>query len=309
MPPANSKMAAVVGTPETPKAEVHISAELVTSLLAAQAPQYDDLPVKFVGSGWDNETYRLGQSLAVRMPRREASLVCLRNEQQWLQAIPEDLGIAIPRVVFYGNPAPEFRWPWSVVPWFEGSQLGIDTLAAGESKRLGTFFRRLHQPTPGDAPSNPYRGGNLQLRTWTLDQLREHSGELERRGIDIDQIYRHWDIACNVDRPDQQVWLHGDPHPKNLISRKGKLAAVIDWGDICAGDAPCDLNCAWMLFDRLEREQFFAAYGPVGDDAMRLARGWAIGLGMMLFTVGFAGDAIFATVGERTMRRIASDAL
>ena len=30
--------------------------------------------------------------------------------------------------------------------------------------------------------------------------------------------------------------LHGDLHPGNLIVHKGKLAAVIDFGDLCAGE-------------------------------------------------------------------------
>jgi aminoglycoside phosphotransferase (APT) family kinase protein len=44
------------------------------------------------------------------------------------------------------------------------------------------------------------------------------------------------------------IWLHGDLHPFNLVVNQGRLSAVIDFGDLCAGDPATDLAVAWMLF-------------------------------------------------------------
>ena len=46
-----------------------IDAALVKRLLAAQFPQWADLPVTPVAKdGWDNRTYRLGTDMTVRLP-------------------------------------------------------------------------------------------------------------------------------------------------------------------------------------------------------------------------------------------------
>lgn len=46
-----------------------IDAALVKRLVAAQFPQWSDLPVTPVEvDGWDNRTYRLGEEMTVRLP-------------------------------------------------------------------------------------------------------------------------------------------------------------------------------------------------------------------------------------------------
>src|SRR5689334_23275447 len=50
--------------------EVLVDATLVRRLLAAQFPQWADLPVSAVPlSGMDNATFRLGADMSVRLPR------------------------------------------------------------------------------------------------------------------------------------------------------------------------------------------------------------------------------------------------
>ena len=62
-----------------PEAEVELSVELVRSLLAEQHPDLAHLPLTEVASGWDNVVFRLGDDLAVRVPRRWVRTpVCVR---------------------------------------------------------------------------------------------------------------------------------------------------------------------------------------------------------------------------------------
>ena len=50
--------------------EVLVDAALVRRLLAAQFPQWADLPISAVPlSGMDNATFRLGADMSVRLPR------------------------------------------------------------------------------------------------------------------------------------------------------------------------------------------------------------------------------------------------
>ncbi|MFI5955313.1 phosphotransferase [Cryptosporangium sp. NPDC051539] len=50
--------------------------------------------------------------------------------------------------------------------------------------------------------------------------------------------------------PGPPLWLHGDPHPSNLLvtdAAPARLAAVIDFGDLTAGDPATDLSAGWAL--------------------------------------------------------------
>ena len=43
------------------------------------------------------------------------------------------------------------------------------------------------------------------------------------------------------------MWVHGDLLPGNLLVVEGRLAAVIDFGALNAGDPACDLQPAWNV--------------------------------------------------------------
>lgn len=74
------------------------------------------------------------------------------------------------------------------------------------------------------------------------------------------------------------VWLHGDPHPGNLlVSTGGRLAAVIDFGDICQGDPATDLAIGWLSLDEPGREAYRVALDP-DEQTWARARGWAVAL-------------------------------
>jgi aminoglycoside phosphotransferase (APT) family kinase protein len=51
---------------------VQIDDELVRRLIAGQFSQWSELPIRPVTpSGWDNRTFRLGDTMVVRMPSGE----------------------------------------------------------------------------------------------------------------------------------------------------------------------------------------------------------------------------------------------
>src|SRR5450830_1245940 len=114
----------------TPSAEVDVTVELVRRLLQAQHPDLADLPLRVVANGWDNVTLRLGDELAVRVPRREMAAQLARNEQRWLPVLAPRLGVDVPVPVRIGRPAGELPWGWSVVPWFAGTMVANVPAAA-----------------------------------------------------------------------------------------------------------------------------------------------------------------------------------
>ena len=87
-----------------PPAEVVIDQALVRALLREQHSDLANLPLIDVGEGWDNKLFRLGEALAVRVPRRAIAAPLIDQEQRWLPALSSRLPVPIPAPVRIGRP-------------------------------------------------------------------------------------------------------------------------------------------------------------------------------------------------------------
>src|SRR4051812_29526430 len=96
-----------------PAAEIEISVELVAALVDAQHPDLA-APLRQVANGWDNVIFRLGEDLAVRLPRRAVAATLIENEQRWLSVLAPELPVPVPVPVRIGTPSAAFGWPWSI---------------------------------------------------------------------------------------------------------------------------------------------------------------------------------------------------
>ena len=103
-----------------PSAEADLSAGLVRRLVAGQHPDLAGLRVAVLANGWDNVICRLGDDLAVRLPRRVAAAELIRHEQRWLPELAARLPLSIPAPVRVGRPALGYPWHWSIVPLLPG---------------------------------------------------------------------------------------------------------------------------------------------------------------------------------------------
>ena len=63
-----------------PPADVVVDASLVQALLQEQHPDLAHLAPAKAAEGWDNTLFRLGDELAVRLPRRAASAILIEHE-------------------------------------------------------------------------------------------------------------------------------------------------------------------------------------------------------------------------------------
>jgi len=290
-----------------PAAEVEITADLVRRLLAAQQPDLAGLPVKLLANGWDNTLFRLGDGLVIRLPRRTLGANILINEQRWLPALAPRLPLPVPVPVRTGVPGEEYPWPWSIVEFLPGTPASdgppFDPRRAAAD--LGGFFGALHAPAPPDAPANPFRGVPLGQRAANFEQnLASVAGPVDR-----DAVLAAWETALAVPAWDRApVWLHGDPHPANILIRDGAVSAVIDFGDITAGDPASDLSLAWMLLPAACHDRFRAAYaevsdGPVSDATWARGRGWALNLAIV-FLAWSADNPRLHEVGRHTLAAV-----
>ena len=218
-----------------PAAEVEITEGLVRELLSDQHPDLAKLPLSEISGGWDNALFRLGGSLAVRLPRRAVAVPLLENEHRWLPDLAARLPLGIPVAQRIGRPGRGYPWPWSVRQWIEGetavSSVPIHDPDVGRS--LGGFLRALHVPAPADAPTNLVRGVPLSTRTPQILKYIESVSDI----VDTKKVLRRWERAIGIPLwSGPNVWVHGDLHPANVILSQGRIAAVIEFGDLTAGD-------------------------------------------------------------------------
>lgn len=276
---------------------------LVRDLLRDQYPDVAGGAVHRVGSGWDNVTFRVGEELAVRLPRTAAAGALLLKEQRWLPRVAAALPVPTPVPLRTGAPGGGFPWPWSVVPWIAGTTADQAPPDPSQAPLLARFLAALHRPGPPDAPRNPWRGVPLASR--------DHRVRAAVTRVTADRpphwrriLTRVWEDAARAPLHQGAVWLHGDLHPRNVVTRDGRLRGVIDWGDMCVGDPATDLAAAWMLLPAQARDVFWRAYGPVPHGTVLRAAGWAVSFATLLVEDGSVHDASFARVGHTTLERI-----
>lgn len=289
----------------TPAAEIAIGPALVADLLAAQHPDLAALPLRALDAGWDNALFRLGEHLAVRLPRRRMAATLIEHEQSWLPELADRLPLPVPAPVRRGVPGCGYPWHWSVLPWLPGSPADSSPPAASEAPVLAEFLNALHVPAPPSAPHNPYRGVPLADRRETvtprLERLAGHPAVTAA-------VREAWQAGLDAAPAATACWVHGDLHARNVLVASGRLAAVIDWGDICRGDPATDLAAVWMLLDSAEvRRQCMSHYRGAGPADWQRARGWAVSFGTVLLETGLADNPRHAAMGETTLRRLAED--
>jgi aminoglycoside phosphotransferase (APT) family kinase protein len=289
----------------TPAAEFAIDSALVAGLLADQHPDLAHLPARVVEAGWDNALVRLGDRLAVRLPRRAAAAPLIVHEQRWLPRLAGQLPLPIPAPYRVGTPALGYPWHWSVVPWLEGMPADQQEPPPAQARQFAAFLRSLHVPAPADAPANPVRGGPLRQRAATVEARMQRLANTT--SLITPRIERIWHLALHAPLDLPPAWLHGDLHPRNILVESGAITGIIDWGDITAGDPATDLASIWMLFaDPRAREEALAAYAPVSEATLWRARGWAVLFGVVLLDTGLIDNPRNAAIGVHTLQRLSA---
>lgn len=259
---------------------ISITVPLVTSLVAQQFPQYAHFPIEAVlPGGVDHRTFRLGDTLLLRLPSAKGYATQVKKEQQWLPHLAQHLSTPIPTPVAMGMPNEAYPYHWSIYQWIEGQSAdAIDAkgvcwqLVAAE---LAQFLRTLHTTDPTGGPPgglhNYHRGTHPSVYDHaTRTYIHQLSGAINtKRALVV------WERAMRSQWQQSAVWVHGDLASGNILIKKGQLAAVIDFGCMGIGDPACDLTIAWTLL-RGEARQIFKDRVDLDPDTWARARGWAL---------------------------------
>ncbi len=261
---------------------VEISADQLRAMIALQFPQWQDLPISPVESvGRHNRMFRIGETMAARLPCAEMYASQVPKEQRWLPALAPDLPLPIPTPIALGMPTRDYPWAWTICRWLPGESVTREKIADLPSFAvdLAWFLRRLREiPAKGGPVAGVHNfsyGGDLA----TYDEETHRVVAMIRDEIDSDRALAIWRAARSSSWQGPPVWLHGDVTEHNMLVADGRLAAILDFGCCAIGDPACDAGIAWRFLDVESRAAFRSAF-DVDNATWLRACAWALWRGL-----------------------------
>jgi hypothetical protein len=192
--------------------EVEITADLVQDLLRDQHSDLADRPVTLGARGWDNQLWRLGDDLAIRLPwATDTADALLLKENTWLPVLAPRLPLPVPVPQRLGEPSRRFPRPWIVTTWVPGvpADLAPAISSSSAAGALAAFLTALHGPAPTGAPKGRSRGG-------ALSEVAEGVAGSLTAAIELglipnpDEVQAIWhDAVAAPGWAGPPVWLHG----------------------------------------------------------------------------------------------------
>jgi aminoglycoside phosphotransferase (APT) family kinase protein len=289
--------------------EVDTDESLVRRLLAAQFPQWADLPISPVSSaGTDNALYRLGDEMVARLPRIQGATGQADKESRWLPKLAPHLPLAIPVPLAQGTPGEGYPYPWAVCRWLPGENATFDRIADPRQAAvdLAHFIAALQRIDATGVPGNlGSRGVPLATRD---DYTRAAIASAHDLGlIDAGAVTAAWEAALQAPAWDgPPVWLHGDLQSGNLLAAQGRLSAVIDFGCLNTGDPATDVMTAWQYLPAEVREDFRAAL-VVDDATWTRGRGWALSTSIVALPYYHETNPVLAGISRRAINEVLAD--
>jgi aminoglycoside phosphotransferase (APT) family kinase protein len=280
--------------------EIATDVSLVDELIGTQFPRWHGLPItQVVHGGTDHAIYRLGDELAVRLPRIAWSQGQAERDAVTLPRLAPHLPVAVPEPLELGEPTENYPYPWAIVRWLDGDIAAVEEVDESTGIRLAELIQALHGIDAAGEPWTTYRG--------RLDNA--DSDERVRRSIaqigGDPRLLAVWEDALGAPRWDQPGrWLHADLHQGNLLFTDGELTGVIDWGCSGVGDPAGDLMTAWLFLDERGRKAFRRELGEFDDAAWARARGWALELAVVALPYYRDTNPFLAGVARRTLAQL-----
>lgn len=249
--------------------ELELSEPLVRRLVGEQFPEWRELPLRRVEpEGTVNAIFRLGDELAVRLPRRDGPTAPGSKELDWLPRLATLLPVDVPVPVAQGRPAAGYPWFWEVHTWVAGGTAPVEEIDAVQAARdLAALVQALQRIDPTGAPRGrgiPLAERDVEIRGW----LERFDGG--------PAVVAEWERALAAPPwSGPPVWHHGDLDVRNWLVSNGRITGVVDWGSMGVGDPAVDVMVAWKLHSAVARDAFREAL-PTDDATWERARGWAL---------------------------------
>jgi aminoglycoside phosphotransferase (APT) family kinase protein len=291
--------------------QLTIDLPTVSALIAEQFPQWRDLPIRPADStGTVNAIFRVGDRLAARFPLQPKDLATARR---WLEAdaaaARELLGatrFATPEPIALGEPGPGYPMPWSVQTWLPGTIASVNDPAGSAefAEDLAEFILGVRAlDTKGRTFAGPGRGGVLTSQDTWVEHCFAKSEEL----LDVPLLRRMWAEMRQLPRGDDpDVMSHKDLIPGNVLVADGRLAGVLDVGDLGPADPALDLIGAWHLLDDGPRRVVRTRIG-CSDLEWERGRAWAFVQALGAHWYYVESNPPMSRMGATTIDRVVTD--
>jgi len=290
--------------------QLAVSVVAVRQLVDEQFPQWRELPIRYLASqGTVNALFRIGGKFLARFPLEPGDVGATRRRlQSEAQAARELLGrtrFPTPEPAALGEPGAGYPLPWSVQTWLPGTVATDED--PGESIQfahdLAEFIHGVRGiDTRGRTFRGKGRGGDLRSHDAWMEACFERSEHL----LDVPQLRRTWAAMRVLPRTARDVMTHGDLIPGNVLVCGGRLAGVIDVGDMGPADPALDLVGAWHLLEAGPR-QVIRDDLECSDLEWERGKAWAFEQSMGAVWYYIDSNPAMSLMGQRTLQRITAD--
>jgi aminoglycoside phosphotransferase (APT) family kinase protein len=280
----------------------------VRSLVDGQFPQWRRAPIRQVhASGTVNAIFRIGGELAARFPLRPDDPATVRRSLEAEAAAARELAgrtrFRTPEPVAIGEPGAGYPMPWLVQTWLPGVTAIEDDPGESDAfaRDLAEFIGGVRAiDTAGRVFSGNGRGGDLRSHDAWMDTCFRHSEQV----LDVPRLRRMWEALHVLPRgPGDDVMSHCDLIPGNVLVSGGRLAGVLDVGDLKPADPALDLVAAWHLLEAGPRQVLRGDLG-CGDLEWERGKAWAFQQAMGTVWYYAESNPAMSRMGRRTLQRI-----
>jgi aminoglycoside phosphotransferase (APT) family kinase protein len=288
--------------------QLAVSPVMVRELVDDQFPGWRHLAVTaLVSPGTVSAIFRIGDQLAARFALRPGDAAAARRQLEAGAAAARELAgrtrFATPEPVAIGAPGAGYPLPWVVQTWLPGVT-ALDEDPGGSvafAHDLAEFIASVRAiGTGGRTFRGRGRGGDLRSHDEWMQTCLERSGEL----LDVPRLRRLWEDMRELPRgAASDVMSHRDLIPGNVLVSAGRLAGVLDAGDLGPADPALDLVAAWHLLDDGPRQALRADL-RCDDLEWERGRAWAFEQDMGLVWYYADSNPAMSLTGRRTLERI-----
>lgn len=287
--------------------QLAVSTVTVRGLVDEQFPDWRGLPVSaFPSQGTVNALFRIGEDYLARFPLRPADPAATRRLLESQARAAHELAgrtrFRTPVPVALGEPGPGYPLPWSVQTWLPGTTATDEDpgASAGFARDLAEFIEGVRAiDTRGRRFTGTGRGGDLRAHDAWMQTCFARSEAL----LDVPGLRRMWSGFRDLPREGDDVMSHRDLIPGNLLVSGGRLAGVLDVGDLGPADPALDLVSAWHLLEAGPRQVLRAALG-CGDLEWERGKAWAFQQAMGLVWYYIKTNPAMSQLGRRTLSRL-----
>jgi len=187
--------------------------------------------ITIIDDGFDFKVVVVDDTWVVRIPRREGVLDAFETEIALLPALAEVLPVEVPRFEHVSREP-----PFVVYRLIRGTPL-----VAEDAVGVRAFLDALHSLDISTLPIEPvdwiasYRAQCVAFEVLVFPLLDDNLQSKARALFDEVDSLSGFEPAL----------VHSDLGPEHMLVRDGRLAGVIDWGDVRLGDRALDYT--WLV--------------------------------------------------------------